>query len=230
MLVSVKAQLPPDVCRLVDDIESFAGIEITVVAKPERTNAACSVGGDYALIEVPSLNAICASEVLHELLHIERNWPEQVPQLIGANPASAFWDLSGVIDNLLEHIVIVPRTAKYGFDPYGYWNENHRPIWIGRSWEKIERADGRRRALLSSWTTLLHNVTDIALRKIAFDTMRQQGLLARAEDFNAEVDKLIGDKAEACSAVLRHLELPADQFRLAYTDPRRRECDLKAVP
>jgi hypothetical protein len=68
MLELVKAQLPAIVVQLADAIEAFAGREITMAEAPQRTNAACSVGADYARIEVPTLTAVRSEEILHELL------------------------------------------------------------------------------------------------------------------------------------------------------------------
>jgi hypothetical protein len=140
------------------------------------------------------------------------------------------WNRTGSIDNLVEHLVIVPRTAQYGFEPYAYWNENHRPIWLGRSWQSIPIAQYREQALLLLWPTLVHNVSDVSVRRAGFATIRQQGLLGRAEKFNAELDRLLADKAAACSAAIKHLGLPAHQFRLAYCDPRNPPCLAKPLP
>jgi len=223
MLRSIKSQLPPLVGQLADEIESFAGREITVVEKPSIKYARCRVGGDYAVIEVPTLKTIDAEEILHELLHIERNWNQQVPQLIASDPNSPWWSkFAGCVDNLIEHLVIVPRMTKYEFEPYTKWNDEHRMVWAGRSWMQIPDKN-RQQPLLALWPTLMHNVTDIAVRKAGFDTMRELGLLPVAEQFNIELDFLIGDKLAACRAAVKHLGLPPVQFLLAYCDPRIRD-------
>lgn len=69
---------------------------------------------------------VMAQGVTHELLHIERYWMEHVPQLYPADRRN--WKNCAQMENALEHLVIVPREADYGFDPHRHWNETYRKL------------------------------------------------------------------------------------------------------
>jgi hypothetical protein len=82
-------RLTRDLQCLATDIEAYAGIPITVTVDPERVRRradgparlACVVDEIHATILTPAEEYFPSNSVLHELLHINRFWVEQVPQL-----------------------------------------------------------------------------------------------------------------------------------------------------
>lgn len=70
-----------------------------------------------------------AQDIVHELLHAHRFWIEGVPQLVAAGGDNNQWDITSEVENALEHVVIVPREARYFPDTYAYWNATAAVNW-----------------------------------------------------------------------------------------------------
>lgn len=219
-----KTQLPPDIAKLVDDIESFARREILVEvdtrpvspSSPNPDRLAVHVTPTEARILLRSRDVFRPHDVLHELLHIERLWVEQIPQLLPIHdPHGNRSRIAGDIENALEHLVIVPREANYGFDPYPYWNETSRRNWAGYPWPTMTDPWSRRKACLLGWLTVFYLVNDSVGRCHVEECLRKEGLLEEAHRFGARIgEKLRISKPQAQSAVLRFLEIPWTDFMI----------------
>jgi hypothetical protein len=221
--------LPPNISALVKRIEAYSGVAIQV-EQYDRDVPACAVDESEAKVCFPDLDSIKPREMLHELLHIERNWPEMVPQLFTTNEESEpHVTLIGKIDNALEHLVIVPREKDYGFEPFGPWNEKIGPKWQQRFWSKIEGADDRRLNLLLSWLSVDFLVTDQTIRALAQEALRETGLLDEAQNFSSAMRQVLDRKEFMAATAVRFLQLPPKSVGLYLFDVRAGKCIRFAV-
>jgi hypothetical protein len=221
-----KAQLPRDVTTLVDRIESFAEREISVAVdnrprSPTSANPdslAAHVTPTSATILLRSKDVFPPHDVLHELLHIERMWVEGIPQLMPRHdPKGTRSKIAQDVENALEHLVIVPREANYGFDPYPYWNETSRRNWASYPWPALTDPWVRRKACLLGWLTVSCLVNDERVRSHVEECLRQEEKdgpvqLDEAKRFSARISEKLESKPHAQSAVLRFLEIPTADF------------------
>ena len=134
-----KSQLPATLRALVDEIESAAGVEISVKRAPDLpVNLLADIKwGDMGGPVTLSLTLWYKSDlgatsdcyplpfamVAHELLHFRRYTVEHVPSVFSIRgvPQShqdAAMRVTTVlgIETLLEHLIIEPRVRNYGFD------------------------------------------------------------------------------------------------------------------
>lgn len=110
----VRRQLPTEALGLWDEIESFAGVALAVQARPGET-AACNPNEMQATIYLPDPNNVSVPDVVHELLHIQRYWVEKTPQIAAARGEDDNnWQIGCWLDNVLEHVVIVPKMPAFG--------------------------------------------------------------------------------------------------------------------
>ena len=83
----VRVAIPPNVLSLMDDIEAFARTHISVERNthplsetdPNPLAPACSVTHTRGTIYLRDIENIDVGGILHELLHIQRWWIEQIP-------------------------------------------------------------------------------------------------------------------------------------------------------
>jgi hypothetical protein len=221
-----KAQLPRGVATLVERIESFAKREISVEVdnrprsptSPNPDSLAARVTPTSAMIVLRSKDVFPPHDVLHELLHIERMWVEGIPQLVPKHdPKGTRSKIANDIENALEHLVIVPREANYGFDPYPYWNETSRRNWVSYPWPALTDPWARRKACLLGWLTVSCLVNDEEVRSHVEKCLRQEEeggpvRLDEAKRFSARISEKLVSKPQAQSAVLRFLEIPTTDF------------------
>jgi len=221
-----KAQLPPGVATLVDRIESFAGREISVEidnrprspTSPNPDSLAAHVTPTSATILLRSKDVFPPHDVLHELLHVERMWVEGIPQLIPRHdPKGIRGRIANDIENALEHLVIVPREANYGFDPYPFWNETSRRNWSSYPWPALTDPWARRKAGLLGLLTVSCLVNDEEVRSNVEKCLRQEEKagpvqLDEAKRFSARIVEKLVSKPQAQSTVLRFLEIPTADF------------------
>jgi len=221
-----KAQLPRGVAALVDRIERFAKREIAVEVddrprsptSPNPDSLAARVTPTSATILLRSKDVFPPHDVLHELLHIERLWVEEIPQLVPRHdPKGTRSKIATDIENALEHLIIVPREANYGFDPYPYWNETSRRNWASYPWPALTDPWMRRKACLLGWLTASFLVNDEEVRSHVEECLRKEEedgpvQLDEAKRFSARIREKLMSKPQAQSTVLRFLEIPTTDF------------------
>jgi len=161
-------QLPNSVVELIQEIESFSSREIQVrknttpvsPTDPNPNGPACRVNNLEACIYLRNEN-IDAQGMTHELLHIHRYWVRKVPQIIPANdPDGTHIKGTSAIENALEHLIIVPEEAKYGFEPFSRWNETHKKLWKEDRFEQMNTFAIRMTFLL--WWLAVSNLVNVA--------------------------------------------------------------------
>jgi hypothetical protein len=184
-----------------------------VPGDPNPDAPVCEITAGGATIRLRLGAPILAQGVTHELLHIERWWLEGVPHLYPAHPALKH--ICEGLENALEHLVIVPREARYGFEPYGHWNETYREIWSRSPLTPAMPLDVRRYTCLLAWLATSH-VTDESVNARIEEHVRMEGLFDEAEAFKREIKAQLTSKPELVSYVARVLRIPEGAVFLRY--------------
>jgi hypothetical protein len=223
--------LPSGVRDLVAEIEDYASREIVVAECRQQRVASCYISPDAATIYLPDFGRMTAEDILHELLHIRRYWNLGVPQLMAKNRRSQpHVDAIGSIDNQLEHLVIVPEQAAFGFDAYDRWNRRESREWNDRFWESIGNAEDRRLNLLLSYLTVSIIVTDPGVKTTADQVLNSLGIFRDGQDFVGEVRNRIGDKTQVAASAKRFLPLRDSDAELVRFDVRGGREDSFPIP
>ena len=220
-----KSRLPANIAGLVDRIEDFAKREIGVavddrpvsLTSPNPDRLASNVTHESAKILLRSRDVFDPHSVLHELLHIERLWVERIPQLL-AKYDYQLASITGALENALEHLIIVPREADYGFDPYPYWNDTVRRNWDKYPWPDMKDRSVRRINCLLGWLSASNLVNDPAVREHVEECLKGEGLFDEAERFRARIAEKLSSKVQAISTVVRFLKSPRDEVHVVRID------------
>jgi hypothetical protein len=234
----VRHALPANVLALMDEIEAYAELAINVDINPKAIPAstidanplapAAEISHDRATIYLREANTD-AQGILHELLHIHRFWVERIPQIQPVGQNDNQWSVTASIENALEHLVIVPREADFGFDPYPYWNEIERVLWAAYPWPSITLPFARRKHCLLGWLTT-ELVNDPEVKELVRAGVAREGLFVEAEKFRRRIGALLGNKERTVACAVRFLKIPRDQARLVYFDVRARKRTVEVIP
>lgn len=218
---AVLAVLPEKSKDLLEKLESLAGREIAFAAyatppDPSEVNPdapATEMTAAGARILMRDGSAIPPQGVTHELLHVERYWMQGVPQLYPANPA--FFKNCGQMENAMEHMVIVPREADYGFEPFGHWNETYRRTWVGDPVPATMHPDIRRMKCLMGWLAT-QVISDDAVKDMMAKAIISAGHMDEAERFKKRMNEFIGSKEKMVQCLARFMKIPQGGVVLRY--------------
>jgi hypothetical protein len=230
----VRAGLPSSILALMDEIESFARLHLGFdhYNFPVRANKfnprapATEVSPDGATVYLHDFDVLDLHGITHELLHIHRYWIEGVPQIQPARNVAANLQASTNIENGLEHLVIVPREATYGFDADRYWSDVARHKWAQYPWPWI--ADRRNDILLERLA--LELVKDLEVHQMARGHLRTEGMEEEADRFAQRIRQFLGNKPRAAACVVRFMRIPPGLLHLTHIDVRNRSFRNEPIP
>jgi len=142
----------------------------------------------------------------------------KVPQLLpNDDSAISNCEVTSRIENNLEHLVIVPKEMKYGFDPYKYWNNTMKVSWQKFDPSSMNSFAVRMNCLLG-WLTVANLVTDSTVVSLAQAKVESLGLLSEAIKFNSRIIKHRASKAKQIACVVEYLGIPLNEVVLVYID------------
>jgi DNA-binding MarR family transcriptional regulator len=236
---AVFLSLTPRGRELLEQIETYAGqpVNFALYPYPPRPNStnptapAAEISHDSGTIYIHGTEPQHLSGVPHELLHIRRNWCDEIPQLHPKVNDQRQLTLCGNVDNTLEHLVIVPQEAEYGADNSDHWKQIARAKWQGYPWPHVDIKDqaGRRgNALLGRLE--LELVPDAEITALAARGLACEGLTEEAERFASRVKQLLANKPRVLSCAVRFLRWPRDKVHLVYFDIRRKLRRTEPLP
>ena len=225
-------QLPKDLQQLVDRIEDHAKREIGVEVNPEPEAIdtpnpgylAVHITECEATIRVRHLDILPPDGITHELLHIHRFWVEGAPQFRIEWPHE---HVGTVVDNALEHLVIVPRQSRYPWFDAQKWARTMQHNWT--RYESLTVDTDRRIHGLLGWVTSVYLGNDRDVIAYGEEKLRAAQVLEDARQFERDLGDALPMKETMVEVTLRHLRLPALGFSLAYLDAKaglRREVPL----
>ncbi|MFQ5995106.1 MAG: hypothetical protein ACE5K1_08410 [Acidiferrobacterales bacterium] len=232
-------RLSGGVQQLVQELENFAGVEIDVrpapvpsgetAANPKAVILAASEEGAALLYR--NEDAFGPRLVLHELLHLQRYWIDCVPQLMPvSDPDGDKTRIANEIENTLEHLVIVPREAAYGFDPYSFYRESATKSWETYPWPDIKESWARRKTCFLNWLTATLLVKEDEITSLAERSLNQEGLYEEAKRFSDKIGEVVNSKERCISTVVRFLRIPRNEAALGYLDIRNKSFVKRPIP
>ena len=121
--------------------------------------------------------------VRHEVLHVQRFLVEGVPKLAVAHEKDwdrGFRDSLALIDNAVEHIVIVPVELQFHSERRQHWEALMRDVWS--DFPCVPEGE-RCLAACLHWTFLRHVLPGSHQIEIARNLMNEHALLEKADDF-----------------------------------------------
>lgn len=219
-------QLPDDLQALVRRMEQLSRIVIQVEVDPARGGTmACDVDEHGATLLVAREEVFQPASVMHELLHMRRFLVNGVPQIV-VNDDYNDWTPEleralTVLDNSLEHLIIVPEEiARF---------PARRQYWTGVMTRKLEEIrvnplnpDDRRRHALVNWL-FIHHVLMERPQVLAADSLLDElGLRHEAGAFRDATIPALATKEEAVRRCLERLNIPFAAVALKYIDSRAR--------
>lgn len=224
---------------LVRKIEDFASTEIEVrpTASPSNQSAAnpkavaLLVSEKGATLLYRDEQEFRPQTVLHELLHLRRYWIDFVPQIVPLeDPYGDKTKIANQIENTLEHLVIVPKEAEYGFEPYSEYNETARKHWESYPWPDVSESWARRKNCLLSWLTASFLVTDTGVKTLAERSLKKETLLDEARNLSDKIERVMNSKEQCISTVIRFLRIPRHEATMAYLDIKKKSFVRKPIP
>ena len=234
----VRKALPANVLALMDDIEAFAQREILFSFNDRPppveypNSAACYVLEDEARILLREGAPISPQDILHELLHIRRYWIERTPQL---EPVAELadvdhnWDVTARIENLVEHLVIVPQEANYGFAPRAVWDKGALSEWSQYPWPNNQEPFARRLGWVLGWLNC-ELTTDPAIVELAMECLTKEGVLGEAQRLQRDVRARLRNKPRCLLTVIRAVDIRREEVRLAYLDVKAKTKRFAKMP
>jgi len=231
-------QISKKTALLANEIEEYSGREIQVIPNPypisptdpNPNGLACNVDEVSARIFY-RVQKIDQHAFTHELLHIHRYWVRQIPQIIPvSDPAGTNIQVTSSIENTIEHLIIVPEEAQYGFEPYEHWNNTSRLNWKNFDPSNMNKFAVRKNCLLG-WLTAVNLVNDPGVISIAENVIKKLGFLRIAKQMNAKVLKYINSKEKQISCVVEFIRIPRKEVKLLYLNAKdgtrvEREIDI----
>jgi len=228
--------LPFNLQNIVNEIESYSGVEIQVKPNPYPVNVndpnpnilACKITEFEIIIYYRNLDNFEAKQVAHELLHLRRYSIEKIPQILPKNADNI--EKTSQIECALEHLVIIPieKGLVENYDVNSYWN------WVeALNWSRYHTwiSDWARRAnCLLGWLYASFIVTDPEVKKAATNCILEEGLKEEAKLFANKIQKVMNNKQESLSTVCRFLNIPFNDVVLVTFDIKNRERLIQPLP
>ena len=147
-----------------------------------------------------------------------------------ADPQGDKTKIANQIENTLEHLIITPQEARYGFDPYVSLNETARHNWQAYPWSDITETWARRKMGLLSWLTTRLLVSDGDVKALARECLQKEGLFEEAENFAAKIERSMSSKERCISTAVRFLRIPRNETEMIYLDVKNKRLERKPVP
>ncbi len=197
------AMLPGELQVAVQEAEQVAGCEITVVANAaanEFDNLALGVGHGVCSATIAYRGeSISRCALLHEVLHIKRNWLDAVPILRPTTRLRYEFEAE-LVNELIEHLIIIPEERRFlEAESNAHWSsvmanlvESPRSSFPSSQAD----ADDLQRSLLQQRAML-----DIALPGLdhtrLYDRLRAENLLEASAEFIDRLRNMLNDKERA---------------------------------
>jgi hypothetical protein len=234
----VRSELPDNVRCLMDGLEAYADQHINFAfnVRPPPDSypnaAACALEDAGATIFLREGASIIPQDILHELLHIQRYWIDRIPQLEPVQELAdkaGNWDVIACIENILEHLVIVPKEAGYGFAPREVWKKGALSEWSQYPWPTLEEPFSRRLGWIIAW---LHCdlLCDPAVTALAERCLATEGVLDEAKRIGRTVARRLPNKGKCLRTMMNAVGILRQEVRLAYYDVRAKKKRYEELP
>jgi len=139
------------------------------------------------------------------------------------------WIITSSIDNDLEHLIIVPREAIHGFNPFSYWAKTHRILWRRYPWPEVNEPFARRKNLLTGSVAAFNLTKDAEVISLVRECLSKEGMLKEALLFNKRITDVLHSKEKMLRLTVEHLGIPKSDVRLLYIDIRGQQVRYSAL-
>jgi hypothetical protein len=213
---------------LVNEIEESIRSEVKVKVDDSRQDKlACVVNKFGATILIPEPGYFLDGSVYHELLHVRRNCVYKIPLIRlcidyegpnwGPKDEIKAEDAMTILDNDIEHFIIVPDEINKYPNRENYWKER-----IETFFDEFEQlslnTDDRWRHVLKHWAFVHHVFSCNDLVEKANTAVNKLGIKERTSKFLSEIRKALDKKEDLVKAFFKYLEICFDAGCLEYLD------------
>lgn len=206
------SQLSEPLKQFIHDVENAAGICINVI-HDSRQNEGGTYGHGFLSIEIkPNLVRLFAPSngyfpngaVRHEVLHVKRFLVEGVPKLILAHNVK--WDSSladglTMLDNAIEHLVIVPIEIQFHPERRTHWEAVIKNVCEGLP--SIPEGE-RRLAVCLHWVFIKHVLPASSSMELLRKFAKEHGLLEFADRLAVQILANLSCKEELVQLLVRN--------------------------
>ena len=215
------ATLPEKSRELLDRLEAHAGKEIIfapylTASKPDEPNPdapSCEVTPAGATIRLREAAPIPPQGITHELLHLERWWLEGMPQLYPARPEAR--QNCELMENALEHLVIVPREAEYRIRALRLLERHLWEKMVKEPFPPTMPAEIIRTKCLMGWLATGY-ITDESVIALIETAVRAEGHYEEAVKFKRRMNDLLSSKQQTVACLARFMNIPEGLVVLRY--------------
>ncbi|OFV96858.1 MAG: hypothetical protein A3F68_10320 [Acidobacteria bacterium RIFCSPLOWO2_12_FULL_54_10] len=228
-------RLPNDIRDLVQEIEDAAGIEIEIRIDAARAKRladdpdplACEADENGARILIPAPDHFPESSALHELLHIRRFLVDGVPKIVVCEDNWIPQLEKGLLmlDNNLEHLVIIPEELKRRPERRSWWIPKFQRILNELSSAKFAHPVERDNHAFVAWVSIRHVLGEGSLLDNARQILERMDLYDRAERLFEIVAQVPEAKERVTKTWLEHIGLPLNGICFEYIDIWSRTTD-----
>lgn len=224
-------RLPKDIQHFVARLEYESDIEIEVVIDKSRADRyldepdplACTVNEYEAEILITAPYHFPENSVFHELLHIERFLVKQAPQII---PCEECWSHAlekclTVLDNHIEHLVIVPIELQQRPDRINHWITVMNHILHRIETSEIT-GDDQAYLIIYSWFFISHILKNNTLTNRSQSLLKLLGLLDHATQFKDRIIPALSSKEEATTVFIEQFKINKECICFHYFDSKNR--------
>lgn len=228
-----RAMLPPSGLALLHEIEAFAGPNrIGLGQRGTTDHLREKIHADFGMERAsimfpagPGAHPWTPDDLVHELVHIYRQWNLGAPWLSTAATDTDSWELVGQLANHIEHFAMRAQETALGARNVAGYRSNARQQFDYAQKPGMQPVMVRYYAL-AGW--LFSDEFDDDLYSEALGFLRRAGGLDEAERFKREATAAIDDPVRLCSLAVAVFNLT--NVHLVYYDIRNRRIVRAAVP
>uniref|UniRef100_A4WTB6 Uncharacterized protein n=1 Tax=Cereibacter sphaeroides (strain ATCC 17025 / ATH 2.4.3) TaxID=349102 RepID=A4WTB6_CERS5 len=225
--------VPPSVHEVLARIEAQSGRAVQFLdahrlkaSGIENPGLDASLVNEFgAFVTVENGDAIDANAVTHELLHVHRYVVEGVPQMDAALDVGHDVELMASIDNVLEHLIIVPREKEHGFNPDPHWSAQLIQTFTRNDYRS---ADHKRAGYLLGWTVTSY-CTDQHARAVGLEALQSLGIQREARLLRDSLWKARTSKERMVKTALAALGISEQRAILVRYDIRQGSKDVRPL-
>lgn len=226
--------------QLLNEVENYAGIEVQFLDGRKETELETWVTPEGGAIASCHANHVHAKvflfgeenirhAVIHELLHVQLNWCERIPQINPIEGLSDNWHITGAISTFLDHLIIIPREKNYALSNWNTWGKGAKGWWKSYTPKMFENEFTWRFKSLIEWVLTTETIVNKEVGKIATQRLKEARLLDEAIAFRDIVLPMLGDHNSALSFMARYFGLDLSAYRIITFDVRTRSFSTNEI-
>lgn len=228
------ASINKESIKLLNKIEDYAQSEILFVdgeiddpihtyAKPEGgAIASTRITHNWAKIYLFDKQHFKYA-IPHELLHVHRHWCEKVPQIEPIIGRSDNWDITGQIESVIEHLVLIPREPQYKLSNWKMWGQHAASYWDAFDKMHFGSPFDMKFKLLTAWLHTIESVSNHKAKQNANTCIKKVGLYKEAKQLQKLLLPLLNDGEKARIFLADYFRLDLNAYQIVTFDIQNKE-------